>query len=35
MNEKIAIVDDEADILELVSLHLKRSGFKVETTTRI
>ncbi|MDK2976361.1 MAG: two-component system, OmpR family, alkaline phosphatase synthesis response regulator PhoP [Candidatus Marinimicrobia bacterium] len=31
MNEKIAIVDDEADILELVSLHLKRSGFKVET----
>jgi len=31
MNEIIAIVDDEADILELVSLHLKRSGFKVET----
>jgi DNA-binding response OmpR family regulator len=31
MNEKIAIVDDEADILELVSLHLKQSGFKVET----
>ncbi len=31
MNEKIAIVDDEPDILELVSLHLKRSGFKVET----
>ncbi|HAE87027.1 TPA: two-component system response regulator [Candidatus Marinimicrobia bacterium] len=30
MNEKIAIVDDEADILELVSLHLKRSGFKVD-----
>ena len=33
MNENIAIVDDEADILELVSLHLKRSGFKVETFT--
>lgn len=31
MNEIIAIVDDEADILELVSLHLKRSGFKVDT----
>ncbi|MCD6233597.1 MAG: two-component system response regulator [Candidatus Neomarinimicrobiota bacterium] len=31
MNEKIAIIDDEPDILELVSLHLKRSGFKVET----
>jgi len=30
MNELIAIVDDEPDILELVSLHLKKSGFKVK-----
>ena len=27
MNELIAIVDDEPDILELVSLHLKKTGF--------
>jgi two-component system phosphate regulon response regulator PhoB/two-component system alkaline phosphatase synthesis response regulator PhoP len=27
MNEIIAIVDDEPDILELVSLHLKKTGF--------
>jgi two-component system phosphate regulon response regulator PhoB/two-component system alkaline phosphatase synthesis response regulator PhoP len=27
MKELIAIIDDEPDILELVSLHLKRSGF--------
>lgn len=30
MNELIAIIDDEPDILELVSLHLTRSGFKVK-----
>lgn len=30
MNELITIVDDEPDILELVSLHLKKAGFKVK-----
>lgn len=30
MNKLIAIVDDEPDILELVSLHLKKSGFTVK-----
>jgi DNA-binding response OmpR family regulator len=30
MNELIAIVDDEPDILELVSLHLKKAGFSVK-----
>jgi len=30
MNELIAVIDDEPDILELVSLHLARSGFKVK-----
>jgi two-component system phosphate regulon response regulator PhoB/two-component system alkaline phosphatase synthesis response regulator PhoP len=30
MNQLIAIVDDEPDILELVSLHLKKSGFEVK-----
>ena len=30
MNQLIAIVDDEPDILELVSLHLKKSGFVVK-----
>ena len=29
MNELIAIVDDEPDILELVSLHLTKAGFSV------
>jgi DNA-binding response OmpR family regulator len=29
MNELIAIIDDEPDILELVSLHLTRAGFSV------
>jgi two-component system phosphate regulon response regulator PhoB/two-component system alkaline phosphatase synthesis response regulator PhoP len=29
MNELIAIIDDEPDILELVSLHLTRAGFVV------
>jgi len=33
MNHKplIAVVDDEPDILELVSLHLQRAGFRVAT----
>ena len=30
MNELIAVIDDEPDILELVSLHLTKSGFKVK-----
>jgi len=30
MNPLIAIVEDELDIVELVSLHLKRAGFGVE-----
>jgi len=30
MNKLIVVVDDEPDILELVSLHLKKSGFKVK-----
>ncbi|MCD6192003.1 MAG: response regulator [Candidatus Aminicenantes bacterium] len=30
MNKLIAIIDDEPDILELVSLHLTKSGFKVK-----
>lgn len=30
MKELIAIIDDEPDILELVSIHLKKSGFKVK-----
>lgn len=31
MNELIAVVDDEKSILELTSIHLKKSGFKVAT----
>ena len=30
MNELIAVIDDEPDILELVSLHLTKHGFKVK-----
>ncbi len=30
MNELIAVVDDEPDILELVALHLKKAGFRVQ-----
>ena len=30
MNELIAVIDDEPDILELVSLYLNRSGFRVK-----
>ena len=30
MNELIAVIDDEPDILELVSLHLIKSNFKVK-----
>jgi DNA-binding response OmpR family regulator len=30
LKELITIIDDEPDIVELVSLHLKRGGFKVE-----
>lgn len=29
MNELIAVVDDEPDILALISLHLKKAGFRV------
>lgn len=31
MNALIAVIDDEPDIRELVTLHLKRAGFRVET----
>lgn len=31
MSRLIAVVDDEADILELVSLHLSKAGFAVRT----
>ncbi|MCK5817330.1 MAG: response regulator transcription factor [Candidatus Marinimicrobia bacterium] len=31
MNELIAVVDDEKSILELTSIHLKKSGFQVVT----
>ncbi|MFP4081990.1 MAG: response regulator [Candidatus Aminicenantes bacterium] len=30
MRKLVAVIDDEPDILELVSLHLKKAGFKVE-----
>ena len=33
MNELIAVVDDEKSILELASIHLKKSGFQVATFT--
>ncbi len=29
-NQLIAVIDDEPDILELVSIHLKKSGFRVK-----
>lgn len=31
MIKKIAIIDDEPDLVELVALHLKRAGFQTET----
>jgi two-component system phosphate regulon response regulator PhoB/two-component system alkaline phosphatase synthesis response regulator PhoP len=31
MNELVAVIEDEVDIVELVSIHLKKSGFKVES----
>jgi DNA-binding response OmpR family regulator len=30
MNEQIALVDDEPDILELMALHLRKAGFRTE-----
>ncbi|MFQ6108433.1 MAG: response regulator [Candidatus Aminicenantales bacterium] len=30
MKKRIAIVDDEPDIVELIALHLRRAGFEVE-----
>ena len=30
MNELIAVVDDEKDIVELVTVHLKKAGFKIK-----
>ena len=30
MKERIAIIDDEPDILELVDLHLKKAGFRTD-----
>lgn len=32
-NERILVVDDEANIVELVSMYLKREGFQVEQAT--
>jgi len=29
MNKLIAVVDDEPDIVELITHHLKKEGFKV------
>jgi two-component system phosphate regulon response regulator PhoB/two-component system alkaline phosphatase synthesis response regulator PhoP len=34
MNKLIAVIDDEPDIRELVTLHLKRAGFQVEAFER-
>jgi len=31
LTKKIAIIDDEPDLVELVELHLKRAGFQTET----
>ena len=30
MNELVAIIEDEPDIIDLISLHLKKTGFRVE-----
>jgi DNA-binding response OmpR family regulator len=30
MNESIAVIDDEPDIVDLLTLHLKRAGFRVD-----
>jgi len=30
MNESIAVIDDEPDIVDLLTLHLKKAGFRVE-----
>jgi DNA-binding response OmpR family regulator len=35
MNNYIAIIDDEPDILELVSLNLKKSGFRVKEFSEV
>ena len=35
MNNYIALIDDEPDILELVSLNLKRSGFRVKEFSKV
>jgi DNA-binding response OmpR family regulator len=35
MNNYVAIIDDEPDILELVSLNLKRSGFRVKEFSEV
>ena len=35
MNDLIAVIDDEQDILELVSLNLKRSGFKTKEFSEV
>jgi len=29
MNEKIAVLEDEKDIIELITLHLEKSGYRV------
>jgi len=33
MNEKIAVLEDEQDILDLITLHLKKNGFRFRTFT--
>ena len=34
MPKTILIVEDEEDIIELISFHLKKEGFQIEFTTQ-
>ncbi|MCM8821049.1 MAG: response regulator transcription factor, partial [Candidatus Omnitrophica bacterium] len=35
MNEKIAVLEDEKDILELIALHLGKAGYRVEKFSKV